>query len=284
MFEIIKKRVISPQITLMEVRAERVAKHAKPGQFIMLRVNETGERIPLTIADFDRARGTVTIVYQQVGKTTAMLAALNEGDGILDFAGPLGNPSELEGIRHACVVGGGLGCAIAYPQAKELKRLGAHVDMIAGFRSKDLIFFEEEMKGVSDTLIVCTDDGSNGRKGLVTAFLKELLDTGNQYDAVIAIGPLIMMKFVAQTTKPYGVKTIVSMNPIMVDGTGMCGGCRVLVGGQTKFACVDGPDFDGHLVDFDQAMRRNNAYKDFEREANEKHVCRMHSMEVRDDA
>ena len=275
MFEIKRKKVFNPQVKLMEIEAPDIARKALPGQFIMLRVTEEGERIPLTIADYDRKKGTVTIIFQEVGKTTKLLGTLNEGDSILDFVGPLGNPSELDGLKRVCVIGGGLGCAIAYPQAKYLHEHGAHVDIIAGFRNKDLIFLEEEMEKASDHLYLVTDDGSNGNKGLVTDELKRQLEAGTKYDMVIAIGPLIMMKFVSLTTKPYGIKTIVSMNSTMIDGTGMCGGCRVTVGGETKFACVDGPDFDGHLVDFDEAMRRSAMYKTEEAEKLKEHECRL---------
>lgn len=278
MFKIKEKKIFNPQVKLLKVEAPEVARHALPGQFIMLRVSETGERIPLTIADYDREAGTITIIFQEVGKTTRMLGALEEGDSILDFVGPLGNPSHLDDLKRVCVIGGGLGCAIAYPQAKYLHEHGAKVDIIAGFRSKDIIFLEDEMRAASDNLYMVTDDGSNGNKGLVTDELKRQLDAGVEYDAVIAIGPLIMMKFVSLTTKPYGVKTLVSMNSIMIDGTGMCGGCRLTVGGETKFACVDGPDFDGHLVDFDEAMRRGAMYKPQEHEKLEEHECRMKGM------
>ena len=278
MFKIKTKKVFNPQVKLLTVEAPEVARHALPGQFIMLRVSETGERIPLTIADYDREEGTITIIFQEVGKTTRMLGELEEGDEILDFVGPLGNPSHLSGLKRVCVIGGGLGCAIAYPQAKWLHNNGAKVDIIAGFRSKDLIFLEDEMAAASDNLYIVTDDGSNGRKGLVTDVLKEQLDAGVEYDAVIAIGPLVMMKFVSLTTKPYNLKTIVSMNSIMIDGTGMCGGCRLTVGGETKFACVDGPEFDGHLVDFDEAMRRGAMYKAEERAKLEEHDCKMKGM------
>lgn len=275
MFKIVKKETLKPLVKLMEIEAPYVAKKAEPGQFIILRVNEDGERIPLTIADYDREKGTVTIIYQEVGKTTKILGQMEEGDHILDFVGPLGVASHLEGYKKAAVVGGGLGTAIAYPQAKKLHMLGAEVDSIIGFRNKDLIVLEEEMAKVSSRLFVTTDDGSNGKKGFVTDVLKELIEEGNKYDVVIAIGPLIMMKVVSELTKQYGIKTIVSMNPVMVDGTGMCGGCRVTVGGKTKFACVDGPDFDGHEVDFDEAIRRQMMYKTEEKISLEKHECRM---------
>ncbi|MBR5261894.1 MAG: sulfide/dihydroorotate dehydrogenase-like FAD/NAD-binding protein [Oscillospiraceae bacterium] len=275
MYKIVEKKVLNPQVKLMTIEAPFVARKALAGQFIILRVDAHGERIPLTIADYDREKGLVTIIYQEVGKTTKALGELNVGDCLQDFVGPLGKPSHLEGIKRACVIGGGLGCAIAYPQAKALHEMGAKVDVIAGFRTKDLIMLEDEMRAVSDNLTVCTDDGSNGLKALVTNILKEKLDAGVQYDEVIAIGPLIMMKFVCATTKPYNVPTIVSMNPVMIDGTGMCGGCRLTVGGETKFACVDGPEFDGHLVDFDEAMRRGAMYKAQEKESLDAHLCRL---------
>lgn len=275
MYKIVKKRVLNPQVKLMEIEAPAVAKKAEPGQFIILRVYDGGERIPLTIADYDRDKGTVTIIFQEVGKTTKLLGTLNEGESILDFVGPLGVASHLDGYKKVAVIGGGLGTAIAFPQAKKLHQLGAQVHSIIGFRNKDLIILEDEVKAVSDEIYVMTDDGSNGNKGFVTDMLKKLIEQGNQYDLVIAIGPLVMMKFVAALTKPHGIKTIVSMNPVMIDGTGMCGGCRVTVGGETKFACVDGPDFDGHLVDFDEAMRRQQMYKDHEKQSIEEHECKL---------
>ncbi|MFR3787949.1 sulfide/dihydroorotate dehydrogenase-like FAD/NAD-binding protein [Agathobaculum desmolans] len=281
MYQILKKQTLNANTKLMVIDAPHVARKAEPGQFIILRVSEDGERIPLTIADFDRKTGAVTIIFQEVGATTMALGRLNEGDCLHDFVGPLGRASELEGLKKVAVVGGGLGCAIAYPQAKKLHEMGAEVDLIAGFRSKDIIILEEEMKAASTNLYVVTDDGSNGRKALVTEVLGELIDAGNQYDAVIAIGPMIMMKFVAETTRPYGIKTIVSMNTIMVDGTGMCGGCRLTVGGETKFACVDGPDFDGHLVDFDGSMRRGAMYKAQEKASVERHECNLLKQEVK---
>lgn len=280
MYQIVKKKILSEQVILMEVLAPAVARKAKPGQFIMLRVDENGERIPLTIADHNEKNGLVTIIFQTVGNSTYKLGELNEGEYIHDFVGPLGTASELEGLKKVAVIGGGLGCAIAYPQAKELYKSGAHVDLIAGFRNKDIIILEDEMRACSTNLYITTDDGSNGCKGFVTDVLKKILDDGNKYDAVIAIGPMIMMKSVCAVTKPFGIKTIVSMNSIMVDGTGMCGGCRITVGGETKFACVDGPDFDGHLVDFDEAMRRATIYKEFEQQAKQKHECRFYSVEV----
>jgi ferredoxin--NADP+ reductase len=276
MFKILKKRVLNEQVKLFTLDAPYIAKKAEPGQFVMLRVDETGERIPLTISDFDREKGTLTIVFQEVGKTTKQMGALNEGEFILDVAGPLGQPTHWDSsVKKAAVIGGGLGTAIAYPSAKKLHQSGVEVHAITGFRNKDLIIYEEEMKAVSDKLIVATDDGSNGTKGFVTDMLKSLIEAGNQYDLVIAIGPLIMMKFVTAITKIYGIKTLVSMNPIMIDGTGMCGGCRVQVGGKTRFACVDGPDFDGHEVDFDDAMRRQQMYKSEEAASLDNHVCRL---------
>jgi len=274
MYKIIKKKVLNPTVTLMEVDAPMVARKAEPGQFIILRVDENGERIPLTVADFDREKGTITIIFQIVGATTEKLNHLNEGDCIHDFVGPLGVASHTEGLKKVAVVGGGVGCAIAYPIAKKLHNLGCEVHSIVGFRNKDLVILEDEFKAVSDELRMMTDDGSHGTKGLVTDALKSLIDAGNQYDEVIAIGPLIMMKFVCKLTKEYGIKTVVSMNPIMIDGTGMCGGCRLTVGGETKFACVDGPDFDGHLVDFDEAMERGSMYKEFEQHKREE-VCNL---------
>lgn len=262
MYKILTKKILNPTVTLMEVDAPMIAKKAEPGQFIILRVDAEGERIPLTIADFDREKGTITIIFQIVGATTEKLNHLEEGEFIHDFVGPLGVPSHTEGLKKVAVVGGGVGCAIAYPIAKKLHHLGAEVHRIVGFRNKDLVILEDEFKAASDVMKLMTDDGSHGEKGLVTNALEELIKAGNQYDEVIAIGPLVMMKFVCKLTKEYGIKTVVSMNPIMIDGTGMCGGCRLTVGGETKFACVDGPDFDGHLVDFDEAMERGTMYKD----------------------
>jgi ferredoxin--NADP+ reductase len=275
MFEIMKKEILNPQTKRMQVYAPHIAAKAKPGQFIIFRVDERGERIPLTVADADREAGTVTIIFQEVGKSTTELGELEVGDKILDFVGPLGRPSHLEGIRRVCVVGGGLGCAIAFPQAKQLFMNGAEVDIIAGFRTKDLIILEEDMKAVSKNFYLCTDDGSYGRKGLVTEMLKERIEAGEKYDEVIVVGPLPMMKFVSLLTKEYGIKTTVSMNTIMIDGTGMCGGCRLSVGGETKFACVDGPEFDGHLINFDEAIRRVGMYKDIEKEKSDEHACRL---------
>ena len=265
MYKIVRKKALNPTVTLMDIEAPAVAKKAEPGQFIILRTDENGERIPLTVADFDREKGTVTIIFQIVGATTEKLNHMNEGECLHDFAGPLGRATHTEGLKKVAVVGGGVGCAIAYPVAKKLHQVGCEVHSIVGFRNKDLVILEDEFIACSDKLCMMTDDGSYGTKGLVTNALKELIDSGEQYDEVIAIGPLIMMKFVAATTKEYGIKTVVSMNPIMIDGTGMCGGCRLSVGGETKFACVDGPEFDGHLVDFDEAMRRSTMYKPFEK-------------------
>ncbi|MBU3804448.1 MAG: sulfide/dihydroorotate dehydrogenase-like FAD/NAD-binding protein [Candidatus Cellulosilyticum pullistercoris] len=278
MYKIVKKKVLNETVMLMDIDAPFIARKAEPGQFIILRVDEEGERIPLTIADFDRERGTVTIIFQIVGKTTKALSALEEGDYLCDFVGPLGVASHVEGLKKVAVIGGGVGSAIAYPIAKKLHHLGAEVDVVAGFRNKDLVILEDEFKAASNRLFIMTDDGSYGEKGLVTAALERLIKEGNEYDEVIAIGPLIMMKFVCELTKKYNVKTVVSMNPIMIDGTGMCGGCRLTVGGKVKFACVDGPDFDGHEVDFDEVISRSSMYKDFERNALEHH-CNL--MEVK---
>ncbi len=269
MFTIVTKEVLNPQVKRMQILAPRVAQKAQAGQFIILRVHADGARVPLTVADTDPERGLVTIIFQEVGASTFALGRLNPGDALPDFVGPLGRPSELEGVQRACVVGGGLGCAIAYPTAKALFRRGAHVEVIAGFRNQELIMLEDEFRAVSAELTVCTDDGSNGKKALVTQVLQEKLDAGRQFDLVVAIGPLVMMKFVAQTTKPYGIHTVVSMNSTMIDGTGMCGGCRLTVGGKTKFACVDGPEFDAHQVDFDEAMRRSSMYRSQERAAHD---------------
>lgn len=275
MFQIVRKETLNPQVKLMEISAPLIAAKAEPGQFIIFRVREGGERVPLTIADFDREKGTVTIIFQEVGKSTRELGSLNVGDSILDFVGPLGTASHLEGYKKVAVIGGGLGTAIAYPQTKKLHQLGAEVHAISGFRNKDLIILEDELRAVSDKTVIMTDDGSNGNKGFVTNALKDLIESGEQYDLVVAIGPLIMMKMVSELTRGYGIKTIVSMNPIMIDGTGMCGGCRVTVGGETKFACVDGPDFDGHLVDFDGAMKRQAMFRDKERQSMEDSGCRL---------
>lgn len=275
MFKIVEKRRLNDSMTLMVVDAPFIAKKANAGQFIILRVNEFGERIPLTIADYNREKGTVTIIYQKVGKTTMLLDELNEGDAILDFIGPLGKASELEGYKKVAVIGGGAGCAIAYPQAKALHGMGAHVDMIAGFRNKDIVILEDEMRAASNNLTIMTDDGSNGNKGFVTDALRHNIENGAGYDLVVAIGPLVMMRAICDMTKEYGIKTIISMNPIMIDGTGMCGGCRLTVGGKTKFACVDGPDFDGHEVDFDEAIKRTRTYFDMEKESVREYNCRL---------
>lgn len=269
MFKIVNKRSLNPTVTLMDIEAPLVAKKAEAGQFIILRTDDDGERIPLTVAGFDREKGTVRIIFQIVGATTEKLNHKNTGDYLADFAGPLGKPTETEGLRKVCVVGGGVGCAIALPIAEKLHSEGCEVHTVVGFRNKDLVILEDEFGACSDKLTIMTDDGSYGTKGVVTAPLKEAIESGENYDEVIAIGPLIMMKFVVATTKPAGVKTVVSMNPIMIDGTGMCGGCRLTVGGQTKFACVDGPDFDGDLVDFDEAMARGTMYRPFEAHARE---------------
>ena len=278
MFKIVRKKELNSAVTLMEIEAPFVAKKAKAGQFIIFRVDETGERVPLTIAGYDREKGTVAIIFQKVGLTTKMLGAMNEGDYIQDFVGPLGKPTNTEGIKRVCVVGGGVGCAIALPSAQAFKEAGAEVDVIVGFRSKDIVILEDEMNAVATNYYLMTDDGSQGEKGFVTDKLKALIEAGNNYDAVIAIGPIPMMKFVSLATKPFGIKTIVSLNPIMIDGTGMCGGCRVTVGGKIKFACVDGPDFDGHEVDFDELMNRNSIYKAREAELTETHICRMDKL------
>lgn len=274
-YKIVRKNILNPQIFLMEVEAPLIARKAEPGQFIILRIDEYGERVPFTIADFDREKGTVTIIVQIVGKTTRDLSEIPEGAELLDFAGPLGMPTPLEGIKKAAVIGGGLGTAIAYPQAKKLHNMGADVTVITGFRDKDLVILEDELKECSDKLIVTTDDGSNGLQGFVTDRLKELLDAGEKFDEVIAIGPLVMMRAVCNVTKEYGIKTTVSMNPVMIDGTGMCGGCRVIVGGETKFACVDGPDFDGHEIDWDSAMKRSRMFKEYEQKSCDEGHCRI---------
>lgn len=264
MFNIVEKVALNDSVSKMVIDAPLIAKKAEPGQFIIFRAKEDSERIPLTIADYDRTQGTVTIIYQIVGAGTMELDSLSIGDSLHDFVGPLGTPTHTEGLKKVAVVGGGVGCAIAYPIAKKLHDNGCEVHAIVGFRNKDLVILEDDFTQVSDKLVMMTDDGSHGAKGLVTEALEKLIVDGNEYDEVITIGPLIMMKFVCAVTKKYNVKTIVSMNPIMIDGTGMCGGCRLTVGGETKFACVDGPDFDGHLVDFDEAMHRGTMYKEFE--------------------
>ena len=279
MYKIVKKQPLNPTVTRMEIEAPLIAKKAKPGQFIILRVDENGERIPLTVAGYDREKGTVTIIFQIVGATTEKLNHLNEGECLHDFVGPLGVPTHVDGLKKVCVIGGGVGCAIALPIAEELHAMGAEVTSIIGFRNQDLVILEDEFKACSAHFTLMTDDGSYGEKGNVTAPLKTLLENGERFDEVIAIGPLIMMKFVCLTTKEYDQKTVVSMNPIMVDGTGMCGGCRLTVGGKTKFACVDGPDFDGHEVDFDEAMSRSRSYASFERHAYEE-ACNLFKTEV----
>lgn len=272
MFKIVRKKQLNEQVVLLELEAPFIAAKAEAGQFIIFRLDENGERVPLTISDFDREKGTITIVFQTVGSSTTALGKMNEGDSISDVVGPLGTATEYgDNIKKVAVVGGGVGCAIAYPQAKKLFGMGAEVDLIAGFRSKDIVILEDEMKKVTSNLYICTDDGSYGTKGFVTDKLKELIEAGNNYDEVIAIGPVIMMKFISKLTEAYGIKTIVSLNPIMIDGTGMCGGCRVTVDGKIKYACVDGPDFDGHKVDFDELMKRNSAYREIESE----HICRL---------
>lgn len=279
MYKIVKKKVLNPTVTLMEIDAPLIAKKAEPGQFIILRVDEDSERIPLTVAGYDREAGTVRIIFQIVGATTERLNHLEEGDCIHDFVGPLGVPTHTDGLKKVCVVGGGVGCAIALPVAEKLHELGCEVHSIVGFRNKDLVILEDEFKACSDKFILMTDDGSYGEKGVVTAPLEKLINDGENYDLVITIGPLIMMKFVVKTTKPHNIPTTVSMNPIMIDGTGMCGGCRLSVGGETKFACVDGPDFDGFKVDFDEAMKRGSMYKPFERHAYEE-TCNLFKKEV----
>lgn len=269
MFEILEKKSLNPYVTLMKINAPRVAKKAEPGQFIILRTDSEGERIPLTIANYDRNEGSVTIIFQIVGSTTEKLNHMNVGDYLCDFVGPLGRATETEGLKKVAVVGGGVGCAIAYPVAKKLYEMGVEVHSIVGFRSKELVILEDEFKNSSSKFVLMSDDGSAGEKGLVTDALRKLIENGERYDRVITIGPLIMMKFVCGLTKEFGIPTVASMNPIMIDGTGMCGCCRLTVGGETKFACVDGPEFDGHLIDFDEAMARSSSYKAFERKAHE---------------
>ncbi len=279
MFKIVGREQLNPTVTKLVVKAKLTAQKAQPGQFVILRTHEDGERIPLTIADFDREAGTITIIFQIVGKTTKILNQLQEGDEILDFVGPLGVPSHINDMKKVCVVGGGVGCAIAYPTAKGLHQNGIEVTTIAGFRNKDLVILEDEFNAVSDHFYMVSDDGSVGEQGLVTNVLERLLSAGEEFDEVIAIGPLVMMKFVCEVTKKYNVKTMVSMNPIMIDGTGMCGCCRLSVGGKMKFACVDGPDFDGHLVDFDEAISRSRQYAEFEASAREED-CNLFTKEV----
>lgn len=278
MFKIVRKKELNPTVTLMDIEAPKIAKKAEPGQFIILRVDEVGERIPLTIADYNRLTGTVTIIFQVVGTTTMKLNEKNEGDFISDFVGPLGRPTHTEGYKKVCVIGGGVGCAIAYPVAKKFHENGTEVHSVVGFRNKDLVILEDEFRAVSDKYVLMSDDGSAGEKGLVTNALEALINGGENYDLVITIGPLIMMKFVCQLTKKYNVKTVVSMNPIMIDGTGMCGGCRLTVGGKTKFACVDGPEFDGHEVDFDEALSRGAMYRPEEAASREAH-CNLFRKE-----
>ncbi len=280
MFEILEKKSLNPTVTLMKINAPRVAAKAEPGQFIILRTDSEGERIPLTVADFDREAGTVTIIFQIVGATTEKLNHMNEGDCLSDFVGPLGRATETAGLKKVAVVGGGVGCAIAYPVAKKLHELGIEVHSIVGFRNKDLVILEDEFRAASSKFVLMSDDGSTGEKGLVTDALKKLIESGEKYDRVITIGPLIMMKFVCQLTKEYDIPTVASMNPIMIDGTGMCGGCRLTVGGQMKFACVDGPEFDGHQIDFDEAMARGAMYRPFERKAHED-TCNLFKQEVK---
>ncbi len=278
MYKIVRKQELNPSVTLLEIEAPFVAKKAKAGQFIIFRLDEQGERVPLTIAGYDREKGTVTIIFQKVGFSTIALGALNEGDYIRDFVGPLGKPTPVEGKKRVCVVGGGVGCAIALPSAQAFKEAGAEVDVIVGFRSKDIVILEDEFRAAADNMYLMTDDGSYGEQGFVTVKLQQLLESGREYDEVLAIGPVPMMKFVCKTTEPFGVHTSVSLNPIMIDGTGMCGGCRVTVGGETKFACVDGPEFDGHKVDFAELMSRNSTYRQREAEVKETHTCRMEAM------
>ena len=279
MYRITQKIALNPTVTKLTIEAPLIAKKAQPGQFIIIRPYEDSERIPLTIAGYDREAGTVDIIFQIVGDTTIELNALNVGDEAHDFVGPLGRPTEIEGLKKVCVVGGGVGCAIALPIARELHDRGCTVHSVIGFRSKDLLILEDDFAACSDELRVMTDDGSYGRKGVVTAALEDLIAAGNQYDEVITIGPLIMMKFVVKTCQKYGIKSVVSMNPIMIDGTGMCGGCRLTVGGKVKFACVDGPDFDGDLVDFDEAMARSSMYRPFEKQARDE-ACHLFHTEV----
>ena len=278
MFRIVRKQELNPSVTLLEIEAPFIARKAKAGQFIIFRIDEMGERVPLTIAGYDREKGTVTIIFQKVGFSTIALGNLNEGDYIRDFVGPLGKPTPVEGKKRVCVVGGGVGCAIALPSAAGFKAAGAEVDVIVGFRNKDIVILEDEFRAVADNMYLMTDDGSYGEQGFVTVKLKELLESGREYDEVLAIGPIPMMKFVCKTTEPFGVHTSVSLNPIMIDGTGMCGGCRVTVGGEVKFACVDGPEFDGHKVDFDELMSRNITYRERESEVTKTHTCRMDAM------
>lgn len=280
MNKIVRKQSLNPTVTLMEIEAPFVAKKAEPGQFIILRVDSDGERIPLTVADYDREKGTITIIFQIVGATTELLNHKNAGEYIEDFVGPLGKPTETEGLKKVAIVGGGVGCAIAYPVAKKIHSLGATVHSIIGFRNKDLVILEKEFENASTKVIKMSDDGSWGEKGLVTDALSKLIDSGEKYDRVVVIGPLVMMKFVCKLTEKYGIPTVASMNPIMIDGTGMCGCCRLTVDGKTKFACVDGPEFDGHKIDFDEAMKRSRAYADFEK-AKREETCNLFKKEVK---
>ena len=275
MYRIVRKEALRPTVTLYEIEAPLVAKKAQPGQFIILRVDENGERVPITINDYNPEKGTVTIIVQTVGATTEKLRHLNEGDCLHDFVGPLGEPTHVEGYGRVAVLGGGLGCAIALPVAKALHEAGNQVDLIGGFKTKDIVILEEEMSHACTDLHICTDDGTYGYHGFVTGKLEELINSGVNYDHVFAIGPLLMMKFACKLTEKYNIPTTVSMNPIMIDGTGMCGCCRLTVDGEVKFACVDGPDFDGHKVDFDEVIARNNTYKEQEAKAKEKHLCRL---------
>ena len=279
MYRIVRKEALKPTVILYEIEAPMVAKKAEPGQFIILRVDENGERIPITIHDYDREKGTVTIIVQTVGATTEKLSHKQQGEFLQDFVGPLGRPTDTEGKKKVCVVGGGVGCAIAYPVLKKFHDCGAEVHAVVGFKNKDVVILEDKFKSASDVMKLVTDDGSYGEKGLVTDALRQLIEEGNQYDEIFAIGPAIMMKFVSKTTEPYGIPTTVSMSPIMVDGTGMCGGCRLTVGGETKFACVDGPDFDGHKVDWDESLKRGKMYFDWERHKHEE-VCNLFKKEV----
>lgn len=279
LFTILKKENLTETVVRMVIEAPLVAAKAQAGQFVILRVSENGERIPLTVADFDRKAGTVTIIFQTVGATTLELSRMEVGQSLQDFVGPLGRATETDGLTKVAVIGGGVGTAIAYPVAKKLHEQGAQVHCIVGFRNRDLVILQDEFAAVSDRFITLTDDGSFGEKGLVTDALRNLIEAGEHYEEVIAIGPLPMMKYVSLLTKEYSIKTVVSMNPIMIDGTGMCGGCRLTVGGQTRFACVDGPEFDGHQVDFDEAMERSRLYREQERHAYEK-ACRLLGQEV----
>ena len=280
MYKVVTKRFLNEAktICLFEIEAPLVAKHAQAGQFVIFRLDEQGERVPVSVAGWDREKGTVTVMVQAAGRTTKMLHTVEQGDYISDFVGPLGRATEMDGLKKVCVVGGGVGCAIAYPSAKAFKEAGVETDVIVGFRNKDIVILEDEFKQACDHLYLMTDDGSYGEHGFVTVKLQQLLESGIHYDEVLAIGPIPMMKFVSKTTEPFGVKTVVSLNPIMVDGTGMCGGCRVTVGGEVKFACVDGPDFDGHKVDYDELMSRNSVYRDREAEERKTHICRIQKM------